>query len=129
MKEYTQNEITIRIGNPGEPLADCTPQVPFPLKWSDLLDEQLDEATLSILRAKTEVFQPFTMVTLSVRSEENADDETKTYYAASDKADEIPPGSERYNHELYLIEETKWLERFVIPSAGFINALGRTYVE
>ena len=129
MKEYTQNEITIRIGNPDEPLADCTLQVPFPLKWSDLLDEQLDESTLSILRAKTEIFQPFVMVSVNAHNAESTDEVTKTYYVASDKADEIPPGSERYNHELYLIEETKWLERFVIPSAGFINALGRTYVE
>ena len=129
MKEYTQNEITIRIGNPDEPLADCTLQVPFPLKWSDLLDEQLDESTLSILRAKTGIFQPFVMVSVNAHNAESTDEVTKTYYVASDKADEIPPGSERYNHELYLIEETKWLERFVIPSAGFINALGRTYVE
>ena len=128
MKKYGQNNFTVMIGNPGETLVDYTSRVPFPIKWSNLLDEQLDEATLTILRTKTETFPPFTAVTISWRNGDDATYETKTYFVATDKAEEIPPGSGRYNHELYLIEETKWLERFIILSTGFVNALGRTYV-
>lgn len=129
MKEFSQNYITVKIGNSEDSLVDCTSQVPFPIKWSNLLDEQLDEASLTILRAKTPSFPPFTMVEITWRNDSSESVETQRYFVASDKADEVPVGSGRYTHELYLIEETKWLERFIIPSCGFVNALGRIYVE
>ena len=131
MKQYTRNEFTVKIGVSVGALVDCTAQVPFPIKLNNLLDEQLDEATIAVLRAVTPSFQPFTTVVISWSNgaDSASADDTATFYVASDKANEIPPGSERYNHDVYLIEETKWLERFIIPSSGFTNALGRSYVD
>lgn len=126
---FPQNKFTVQVEYNGV-MTDYTANVPFPIKWSDLLDEQLDEATLTLMRTTVQNFPPFVKVVITRYNTENETNKTSaTFFAATDKGDEIPPGSGKYNHTLYLIEETKWLERFIIPSCGFVNALGRIYVE
>lgn len=44
---------------------DYTNHVPFPFKWSALLDEQLDEATLELMRVPIDNFEPLLGVVVS----------------------------------------------------------------
>lgn len=224
---FTQNKYSVFIEENGE-MREYTEHVPFPIKVSELLDEQLDEANLSLVRVERENIPPLTKVEIEtwnsalseltleekdvyigeeikgeflnrykvftvgarlsylaengievnslqgikVKGRLESDDsligkpitviskekgvyevtfqaeaderfvvesvtltvegvsvkEKKTFYVSSDSAEELPVGSGKYTHALYLIEETKWLERFIIPATGFVNALGRTYV-
>lgn len=103
---------------------DYTNHVPFPLKWSELLDEQLDEASLQIVRVSIDNFEPLTNVTIKVWND-GAPDEviSHNFIVANDEAKEVPVGSGKYNHTLYLIEETKYLEGFQVRSHGYVDAL------
>lgn len=108
---------------------DYTNHVPFPFKWSALLDEQLDEATLELMRVSVENFEPLLDVVVKVW---NDSDETRVIthnmLVANDDAHEIPVGSGKYNHTLYLIEETKYLEGFYVRSHGYVNSLNKKFL-
>lgn len=124
-KEFTQNNYSVFIE--GE---EFTKYVHFPIKISELLDEQLDEASLFLLRVDRKNIPPLTKILIKFwNGDESSTPTQKTFFVSSDSAEELPVGSGIYAHELYLIEETKWLERFIMPATGFVNALGRTYVE
>lgn len=127
MQELYKNKYKVYIKINGE-YVDCTSQVPFPIKWASLLDEQLDESSLTILNASTSVIKPMTNVKVEVWNEQSPTDIiTKHFIVSEDKADEIPVGSGKYKHLLSLIEETKYLERFIVRSHGYVNSLGRIY--
>lgn len=104
---------------------DYSKHVMFPFKVSNLLDEQLDEASLTLIGVPEKNFKPLTDVTVTLTN----GNKTQSYYmfVASDKSDEIPTGSGRYKHELYLIEQTKYLECFIVRSIGFVNPLEKSY--
>lgn len=129
MQELYKNKYKVYIKINGE-YVDCTSQVPFPIKWASLLDEQLDESSLTILNASTSVIKPMTNVKVEVWNEQSPTDIiTKHFIVSEDKADELPVGSGKYKHLLSLIEETKYLERFIVRSHGYINDLGRLYAN
>lgn len=129
MQELYKNKYKVYIKINGE-YVDCTSQVPFPIKWASLLDEQLDESSLTILNASTSVIKPMTNVKVEVWNEQSPTDIiTKHFIVSEDKADEIPVGSGKYKHLLSLIEETKYLERFIVRSHGYVNSLGRIYTS
>ena len=107
----------------------------LPLKWGNLLDERLDEMYLSLRRCPIETFKPLTPVeihysnTLSFGGE-TVDMQTKVrrYIVANDKnAAESPPGSKRWDHDLYIIELTKYLECIIVDTNTITNDLGRNY--
>lgn len=106
---------------------DYSKHVMFPFKVSNLLDEQLDEASLTLIGVPEKNFKPLTDVIVTLKN----DNKTQSYsmLVASDKADEIPTGSGRYKHELYLIEQTKYLECFISRSIGFVNPLQKEYAQ
>lgn len=119
-KTLTTTSIDVKInGN------DYSKHVMFPFKVSNLLDEQLDEASLTLIGVPEKNFKPLTDVIVTLKN----GDKTQSYsmLVASDKADEIPTGSGRYKHELYLIEQTKYLECFIERSIGYQNKLPRSY--
>ena len=125
MQAVLHNKFTVQIGG-----VDYTHRVPFPIKWSQLLDEQLDEASLMLIRTKTKNIPPLTDVVITMWNEKDPSvTQTLNMLVASDKSDEIPAGSGRYNHEMYLIEQTKYLEGFLCRSQGYVNSLGKTYPE
>ena len=120
-KTLTRTSIAVTInGN------DYSKYVMFPFKVSNLLDEQLDEASLTLIGVSDKNFKPLTDVIVTLTN----DNKEKSYYmlVASDKADEIPTGSGKYKHELYLIEQTKYLECFIVRSIGYLNPLEKEYV-
>lgn len=140
---------------------DYTPFAVFPLKVANLLDEQLDEMSLTLKNVTVEYFQPFTEFKITIFNKpeclltadqmrqikynaeitpifytpvnEATGKLTETYsitmVVANDRAIEVPVGSKRYNHEVYLIEQTKILERFICDSLTFSNPLGNIFSE
>ena len=52
---------------------------------------------------------------------------TKYFMVASDNAVEVPVGSGRFEHEIYLIERTKFLEGFIGDSLTFTNPTSAIY--
>lgn len=136
---------------------DYTKYALNPIRHADLLDEQLDEASLTMKQVPAEIFQPLTYVKIThtnisegifsdtylerikKRSDRTTtitvDDNGKVtetlalfYVIANDNSIEVPVGSGRYDHTIYLIELTKILEGFIGDSITFTNALGNNYL-
>lgn len=103
----------------------------FPFKYGDFLDEQLDFATLTLSQVSPEVYAPLTPVYITITSNgtNGVQSKSKTYLIAEDSAYETPNGSGFYRHELMLIEETKYLEGFMVESLCVTNAGGREYIQ
>lgn len=114
----------------------------MPLKWADFLDERLDECYLSLRKIEKSSFQPLTPVEIKFSNklywakgedgEETIPDvekRTKRFLVADDNAIENPIGSGLYDHELYLIEVTKYAECIVVDTVTFTNDIGRNYTE
>nr|DAR50623.1 MAG TPA: hypothetical protein [Caudoviricetes sp.] len=136
---------------------DYTKYALNPIRHADLLDEQLDEASLTMKQVPAEIFQPLTYVKIThtnisegifsdtylERIKKRSDrttiitiDNGKVtetlalfYVIANDNSIEVPVGSGRYDHTLYLIELTKILEGFIGDSITFTNALGNNYTS
>ncbi len=108
---------------------DYTKHVPFPLKWRNLLDEQLDEGNISLILVAEETFEPFTQVTIQMWNGNTPQkDRILNMYVATDESVEVPAGSGKYNHTLNLIEQTKLLEGIFPRSHGYVNALAYSYI-
>lgn len=99
----------------------------LPYKINRLLDERLDEARLSLRHVPVDIFEMGVPVTLSV--DLNGETKEFQFLMSADEAEEVPVGSGRYNHEIALIELTKELENYVMPTLKFTNSLGRTYTD
>lgn len=122
----------------------------YPLKWGNLLDERLDEAyvTLKFVPKTLQdgAFRPLSRVTLIVYCEPDTyqtglQPETdgveqelldnnrlrqftqKRFLVAKDTVYNNPIGGDFATHELYIIEETKFLEAFICDTLTFRNAL------
>lgn len=136
---------------------DYTKYALNPIRHADLLDEQLDEASLTMKQVPAEIFQPLTYVKIThtnisegifsdtyLERIKKRSDRTTTitidngkvtetlalfYVIANDNSIEVPIGSGRYDHTLYLIELTKILEGFIGDSITFTNALGNNYLN
>ena len=107
-----------------------------PLKWANLLDERLDEMFLGLRRCPFEVFKPLTPVEIHFSNElyfnSTVDTQTdiKRYIVATDEnATENPVGSGFYDHDLYIIELTKYLECIIVDTSTITNDLGRNYTK
>lgn len=106
--------------------------VAIPVKYGQLLDEQLDYAVVSLIRVKRKVFKPLTRAKLTVISNTPFGGEQSKeidYFIANDEYVENPVGSGIYNHELSLIELTKFLECFPVESLCFTNPRGSNYIS
>lgn len=109
----------------------------MPIKWGNLLDEQLDECYLSLRHCPIKNFKPLTPVEIHFSNElyfastsVNTQKRIKRYVVANDTgATESPIGSKRWDHDLYIIEVTKILECIVVDTLTFTNDLGRNYAS
>lgn len=151
---------------------DYTKYMIASFKFANLLDEALDEGTITLKRVENKpFFSPMTRVRITITNSPLAiysqdmadkirlnsdlnfkvsdgiyksyDGRTSFYYylntkkirivsvkdflIASDNGIENSPGSNQFDHEIYLIEQTKYLERFICDSITFTNALGKTF--
>ena len=100
----------------------------FPFVTGDLLDERLDEATVTFY-STTKSFKPLTEFKVEFFKDGVADSSSNKEYfiLANDNSAEVPSGSGYYRHEVYLIERTKLLEGVLCPSVTFTNSLGNEY--
>lgn len=106
--------------------------IAVPVKYGTLLDEQLDYAVVTLARVKRKQFKPMTRAKLTITSNtEHGGEQAQTidYFVANDDAFETPIGSGAYNHELTLIELTKFLECFQLESLCFTNPNGNDYTR
>jgi hypothetical protein len=111
----------------------CTwKNVAVPVKFGTLLDEQLDFATVTLLRIKKREFKPLTRARITITSntpEGGTQSGVINYFVANDDFHEAPVGSGAYNHEITLIELTKFLECFPLETLCFTNPRGGNYTE
>lgn len=105
----------------------------FPLNFGQLLDERLDEAYLHIVNSDEPIYKTLTEIKIELVEEAHTESEKISkvcyYIVANDKAYEMPVGSGKYKHEIYLIERTKLLEGICCQSLTFTNALGSVYTK
>ena len=66
MEILTNNKFSVMIDG-----TDYTKNVPFPIKWNNLLDEQLDEANISLIFAPKDIFPMLSEVTVRLWNESN----------------------------------------------------------
>lgn len=130
---------------------DFTNYAVYPLKWGNLLDERLDEAyvTLKFVPKSLQdgAFRPLSLVKIVISNtpdtnQEGEQDEVfgidqnlnqithrltqtanKRFLVARDTVYNNPIGGNFDTHELYIIEETKFLEAFICDTLTFRNAL------
>ena len=114
-----------------------------PYKWANFLDEQLDEAVISLRRCPKRDIKQLTPVEIRITNEiyfghkstnterVTASDSITKYFIVADQPDsnESPVGSGRYDHNISIIELTKLLERIVVESITYTNDLGKSYTQ
>ncbi len=118
---------------------NLTRYVVMPIKWANLLDEQLDEAVISLRNCPVKVIAPLTPVEIRITNQVIMQKGHNPVYSKSitkymivaDQPDsnENPVGSKRYDHDLYIIEATKLLERTIVDSITYTNDLGKDYLN
>ena len=103
----------------------------LPFKWNDMLDEQLDTATIELDRTTTELIEPLTPITVKITTGRGGNVQTVelNYILATDDSEETPVGSGLYHHMITLVEETKYLEGFVVDSLCVTQPGGNVYTE
>lgn len=101
----------------------------MPAKYNEHLDEQLDLASVSVFAVQTEIYPQFCRVSLTITGNQREGEQPiqKYYRLMADNSVESPNGSGFYKHDLTLIEETKFLEGFIVESLCVTNAGGRQY--
>lgn len=140
------NEYSVTING-----IDFTNYAVYPLKWGNLLDERLDEAyvTLKFVPKSLQdgAFRPLSLAKIVISNtpdtnQEGEQDEVfgidqnlnqithrltqttnKRFLVARDTVYNNPIGGNFDTHELYIIEETKFLEAFICDTLTFRNAL------
>jgi hypothetical protein len=140
------NEYSVTING-----VDYTKYAVYPLKWGNLLDERLDEAyvTLKFVPKSLQdgAFRPLSLAKIVISNtpdtnQEGEQDEVfgidqnlnqithrltqttnKRFLVARDTVYNNPIGGNFDTHELYIIEETKFLEAFICDTLTFRNAL------
>lgn len=112
----------------GESYTDCAL---LPFKFSDVLDATLDSATLELERVRKTVFQPLTEVKTIIKSVVDGNELSveKNWLIFNDESFEAPVGSGLYRHSLALIEETKFLEGFLIDNLCVTHPGGNVFTD
>lgn len=107
---------------------DVTAYCPFPPKTESLLDERLDMARVDLAGYPGGVFPYMAEAEITFTDYTEAS-QTVYYLVATDTAEETPVGSGKFNHSIELIEETKYLESFLIDTQTYTNDLGRDFTD
>ncbi len=98
----------------------------FPPGFSSLLDERLDEAYVTFYNAKKDEYKPTDAFALTFYENGKAV-KNLGLCVAMDRVTNLPLGSNRYKHELSLIEPTKLAEGIMCQTLTFTNDLGKVY--
>lgn len=117
------NQVIFKIENENGDMKQWK-NVSIPLKYGKLLDEQLDHATVDLVRVKKKEFPLFSKASIEI-IDGIGEKNVETYLIANDNSFETPVGSGCYNHTLTLIELTKYLECFPLENLCFTNPRGQ----
>lgn len=128
----TTNKIAVYVDG-----INLTKYVVQPIKWANLLDEQLDEATISLRNCPLKNIPPLTPVEIRITNTVTMGaatvySKTETKYmvvASQPDSNENPVGSGKFDHDFGIIEATKVLERVVCDSITYTNASSKTYTD
>lgn len=113
-------EFKILINN-----VDMTEYVPLPISEQLTLDESLDVGLIRLMYTdKANPFPPLTSVNIHISTGDN--ERILYYFISSDEVTEVVQ-SNKYNHSIMLIEQTKWLERFIGRTKTVTNPLFKNY--
>lgn len=106
---------------------DYTDYVPIPLSEQLSLDESLDCGYLQLLYTdKDTPFYPLAKVNITITN--NAKTRQLDYFVSSDETEEVIL-SKKTNHSILLIEQSKWLERFIGSIKTVTNPLVKNYID
>lgn len=105
---------------------DVTAYCPFPPKTESLLDERLDMARIDLAGYPGGVF-PYMAEAEITFTDYTGASQTVYYLVSADYIFETPVGSGLYDHNIDLIEETKYLECFLVDTQTYTNRLARNY--
>ena len=105
---------------------DVTAYCPFPPKTESLLDERLDMARIDLAGYPGGVF-PYMAEAEITFTDYTGTSQTVYYLVSADYIFETPVGSGLYDHNIDLIEETKYLECFLVDTQTYTNRLVRNY--
>lgn len=126
-----ENTFSVTVGG-----ISYTSHAVFPPKLANLLDERLDEGYISLRHIRQRHIAPATRVDLTIHNKVAqrsntlySKDKTFHFIVANDNAVESPVGSNLWNHDIYVIELTKYLEMIVVESLCFTNSLGKNYLS
>ena len=105
---------------------DITPYIPQPFTIDKKLDESLDLISTSARNTPIDfAIRPFTQATISYF---DGSDKSSIWYVAEDTL-ERNIQTNTYNHTISLIEETKILERYILPTRMFSQPLNLAFQE
>ena len=116
---------------------NLTHYVVQPVKWANLLDEQLDEAVISLRNCPLKVIPPLTPVEIRITNEITMGSATVYSYTETiymivsgmPDSEEMPVGSGRFSHDLAVMECTKETERVISDSVTYTNDIGRIFTD
>lgn len=98
----------------------------IPLNEQTTLDESLDQGYLRLnYTNKDGAYRPFTSVDIDITDDFGNTRELNYFIASDNKTEIIANGT--YNHELLLIEQSKWLERFLTGTKTVTHPLIHDY--
>lgn len=119
------NKVQFHIKENGEWVKlNATPVFPFSV--GELLDERLDEAYMTVYDSPVQHYARLTDIRATIYNGENTP-KAEYFIIASDNSVELPAGSGKYKHDIYLIERTKMLEGIFCSSITFTNSRGNGY--
>ena len=106
---------------------DYSQYVPYPYSEFDSLDESLDYCTFELKHTSiNEPFRPCSKVKITISDNQN--DRVLWLIVSKDTCKEVV-STNKYNHELTLIEETKLLERIIIGGKTVTQPFVKNYFD
>lgn len=115
-------EYKVFIGN-----EEITEYTIIPLNEQTTLDESLDQGYLRLnYTDKESAYKPFTSVSVEIKDGYNNTRQLDYFIASDNKTEIIANGT--YSHELLLIEQSKWFERFLTGTKTVTHPLIHDYM-
>lgn len=107
---------------------DITNQVIMPIIDVERLDNTLDTSSISLINTEAEAIRPFTR--MIIRLDDGTTKKNIYRLVYTDNVELLTYGlSKTYQHNIELIEPTKWLERFEVDNTTITNLLTFLYED
>lgn len=108
---------------------DITDQVVMPIIDVERLDATLDTTSLTLINTEENAIVPFTRMIIRIKNADNTTDNIYRLVERDDVSIYKYGSNPKYQHELQLVEITKWLERFEVDNTTITNMLMFLYTD